>query len=220
MHILIIEDNNILRRNIEKYFSLQWFTTDTHDIYTGASYKIMTWSYDLILLDLGLWKWENDGIEICKDVRNKWNTIPILMLTAHTLTSQKIEWLEAWADDYLTKPFDYGELIARVTALTRRWKTHKGNILQYQNIQIHKESMQVKQDDLIIKLSKLEYNLLLFILENTGVVLKKELLLEKVWGDRDMFDHSRKLDIYIGYLRKKLGSDFIETVHGVGYIIK
>jgi DNA-binding response OmpR family regulator len=80
--------------------------------------------------------------------------------------------------------------------------------------------MQVKQDDLIIKLSKLEYNLLLFILENTGVVLKKELLLEKVWGDRDMFDHSRKLDIYIGYLRKKLGSDFIETVHGVGYIIK
>ena len=75
--------------------------------------------------------------------------------------------------------------------------------------------MQVTQDDVLIKLSKLEYDLLLFMSENTGIVLKKELLLEKVWGDRDMFANSRKLDIYIGYLRKKLGSEYIETVHGV-----
>lgn len=220
MNALIIEDNNILRANIEKYFSLQWFNVDTHEAYTGASYKIMTWWYDIVLLDLGLWEWEHDGLDICREVRNKGNTTPILMLTARTLTAQKIEWLKAWADDYLTKPFDYQELIARVDALTRRSKKHKGNILEYKNIHIHKESMEVKKDDVPIKLSKLEYDLLLFLLENTWIALKKEFLLEKVWGDRDMFENSRKLDIYVWYLRKKLWSGIIDTIHWVWYMIK
>lgn len=220
MKVLIIEDNDILRANVGKYFSLQWFSVDTHEAYTGASYKIMTWEYDIIILDLWLWEGEHDGLDICSEVRNKGNTTPILMLTARTLTSQKIQWLKTWADDYLTKPFDYEELVARVEALTRRSKKHKWNILEYKNIQIYKESMEVKKDCVAVKLSKLEYDLLLFLLENTWIALKKELLLEKVWWDRDMFENSRKLDIYIWYLRKKLWSSFIETIHGVGYMIK
>lgn len=219
MNILIIEDNDILRANIEKYFSLQGFSVDTHDAYTGSSYKIITGNYDVIVLDLWLWEWEHDGLDICEEVRNKGNTTPILMLTARSLTKQKIEWLNAWADDYVTKPFDYEELVARVEALHRREKKHKGNILTYKDITIYKESMEVHQSDTPIKLSKLEYDLLLYLLENKGTALKKEQILEKVWGDRDMFENSRKLDIYIWYLRKKLWSDIVETIHWVGYKI-
>ncbi len=220
MNILIIEDNNILRANIEKYFQLQGYRVDTHDAYTGSSYKIITGSYDVIILDLGLWEWEHDGLDICEEVRNKWNTTPIIMLTARSLTKQKIEGLNVGADDYLTKPFDYQELLARVQALHRREKKHKWNILEYEDIVVMKDAMQVSKDDVNIKLSKLEYDLLLFLLENTWVALKKETLLEKVWGDRDMFENSRKLDIYIWYLRKKLWSELIETIHGVWYMIK
>jgi len=220
MNVLIIEDNQILRTNIEKYLHLQWYSVETHDAYTGSSYKIITWSYDVIILDLGLWEGVHDGLDICSEVRNKWNITPILMLTARSLTEQKIEWFHAWADDYLTKPFDYGELVARIEALTRRNKTHKGNILEHGNIVIQKDAMNVELNNNPIKLSKLEYDLLLFLLENRGIALKKEVLLEKVWGDRDMFENSRKLDIYIWYLRKKLWSDIIETIHWVWYMIK
>lgn len=220
MKILVIEDNNILRANIEKYLQLQGSVVDTHDCYTGASYKIMTWSYDAIVLDLGLGEWEHDGLDICRDVQNRGNIVPILMLTARSLTKQKIEWLKAGADDYLTKPFDYEELAARIEALHRREKKHKWSILEHADIKIYKDSMEVYYNEISVKLSKLEYDLLVFLIENTGIVLKKELLLQKVWGDRDMFGNSRKLDIYIWYLRKKINPDFIETIHGVWYMIK
>lgn len=220
MKLLIIEDNQILRTNIATYFELQDWSVDTHDSYTGASYKIITGNYDVIILDLGLWEWEHDGIEICSELRNKANRTPILMLTARNLTQQKIDWLSVGADDYLTKPFDYGELLARVQSLNRREKQYKWNILEYKNIAIYKESLEVKKDGNIIKLSKREYDLLIYLLENTGRVLKKDQILETVWWDIDMLKNSRKLDLYISYLRKKVSGDLIETIHGVWYMIQ
>jgi len=220
MKLLIIEDNTILRENIAKYFQIQWYTVDTHNCYTGASYKITTWEYDVIVLDLWLWEWEHDGLDICTEIRNKWNTTPIIMLTARTQTNQKIEWLNTWADDYLTKPFDYWELLARVQALSRRDKKHKWNIIQYGDIEVDKQSHEVRKNNINIQLSKLEYDLLIFLLENVWVALKKEYIIEKVWWDIDMFQHTRKLDIYISYLRKKIDPDFIETIHWVWYILR
>jgi len=220
MKILIVEDNDILRSNIKKYFEVQGFEVDEHSSYTWSVHKIMMGSYDAIILDLWLWIWDHDGIDICTEVRNKWNNTPILMLTARTLVDQKIQWLESWADDYLTKPFDYKELLVRVQTITRRDNKYKWNIIQHNDINIDTQKREVLKSDTLIQLSKLEYNLLVCLLQNKGVVMKKERLIEKVWWDLDLFENTRKLDIYIWYLRKKLWKELVETVHGVWYIIQ
>lgn len=219
MKVLIIEDNDILRGNIKKYLEIKWLDAQDHSQYEGASYKIMTENYDVIILDLGLGSDAGDGIDICREVREKWNNTPILMLTARTLTSQKIEGLESGADDYMVKPFDYEELLARVKTMARRNNTLKGNKLVLWDIEIFEDQMLVKRDDIQIDVSKLEFALLLFLAQNKGRALTKETITEKVWGEIDLFKESRTLDIYVGYLRKKLGKDVIETVRGVGYMI-
>lgn len=219
MKILVIEDNTILRDNIKKYLEFQKYSVEEHSSYTGAVHKIMVGGYDVIILDLWLGEWEWDGLDICSEARNKGNTTPILMLTARTLVAQKVEWLKSGADDYMTKPFDYTELVARLQALTRREKSHKGEIISYRDIVVDKQKREVTHSGTVVQLSKLEFRLLVFLLENTGRALKKEEIIEQVWWDIDLFENTRKLDIYIGYLRKKVDSEMIETLHGVWYII-
>lgn len=220
MKVLIIEDNDILRDNIKKYLEFHKHSVEEHSSYTWSVNKIMLGWYDVIILDLGLGEGEGDGLEICSEARNRGNTTPILMLTARTLVEQKVEWLNSGADDYMTKPFDYTELVARIQALVRREKAHKWETLTYKDILVDKQKREITKSGVSIHLSKLEFKLLLFLLENRGRALKKEEIIEQVWGDIDLFEHSRKLDIYIGYLRKKVDSQFIETLHGVGYIIR
>lgn len=219
MKVLIVEDNDILRWNIKKYLELKWNIVDDHSEYDGAVYKIMTGSYDIIILDLGLWSDKWDGVDICKEIRAKWNSVPVLMLTARTLTPQKILWLDSGADDYMTKPFDYEELLARLKAMVRRDHSLKGEKLTVDDITIYVGEMRVEQDGVDVSLSKLEFNLLLHFVQNQGRVLSKEEITEKVWWEIDMFKESRTLDIYVGYLRKKLWKDVIETVRGVGYMM-
>jgi len=220
MKILIIEDNDILRKNIKKYLEIQWVEVDDHSKYEESVYKIMTGNYDMVILDLGLWSWGGDGITICKTVREKWNSIPILMLTARTLTPQKIEWLNSGADDYMTKPFDYGELYARIKTIVRRDHAIKWEEFILGDIVINITERSVEKKGIEISLSKLEFNLLVFLTQNKGRVLTKEEITEKVWWEIDMFKESRALDIYVGYLRKKLWSDIIETVRWTWYMIK
>lgn len=219
MRVLIIEDNDILRGNIKKYLEIKGHVADDHDSFEGATYKVMTWSYDIIILDLGLGSSEWDGLDICREIREKGNTVPILMLTARTLTPQKIEGLDSGADDYMTKPFDYEELVARLKAMVRRDHSLKWNELVIKDLRIKVWEMRVEQDGKEVSLSKLEFNLLLYLVQNSGRVLTKEEITEKVWGEIDMFKESRTLDIYIWYLRKKLWKDVVETVRGVGYMI-
>lgn len=219
MRVLIIEDNDILRGNIKKYLEIKWHTADAHDSFEWATYKIMTGSYDIIILDLWLGSDEWDGLDICREVREKGNTVPVLMLTARTLTPQKIEWLDSGADDYMTKPFDYEELIARLKAMVRRDHSLKWDELVINDLRIKVSEMRVEQNDEEVSLSKLEFNLLLYLVQNSGRVLTKEEITEKVWWEIDMFKESRTLDIYIWYLRKKLWKDVVETVRGVWYMI-
>jgi len=220
MKVLIIEDNDILRWNVKKYLEIKGHSVVDHESYEGAVYQIMTGSYDIVILDLGLWSEEWDGIDICREVREKWNTVPILMLTARTLTPQKIAWLESGADDYMTKPFDYEELVARLKAMVRRDHSLKWNELIIWDIKIFVDEMRVEQNWIEIPLSKLEFNLLLYFVRNQDKVLSKEQITERVWWEIDMFKESRTLDIYVWYLRKKLWKDIVQTVRGVWYMMK
>lgn len=144
--------------------------------------------------------------------RNQWSL-------AGTLTEQKIQWLDAGADDYIVKPFDYEELLARVKSMSRRNNTLKWNKLAFNDIEIYEDQMLVKQNGKEISLSKLEFGLLLYLAQNKWRALSKEQITEKVWGEIDLFKESRSLDIYVWYLRKKLWKDIIDTVRGVGYMI-
>lgn len=219
MKVLIVEDNDVLRGNVKKYLEIKWNIVEDHSTYEWAVYKIMTNTYDIIILDLGLGSDEGDGVDICKEIREKGNSVPVLMLTARTLTPQKIIGLNSGADDYMTKPFDYEELIARLHAMVRRDHSLKWDKLTVDDITIHVDEMRVEQDGSDVPLSKLEFNLLLHFVQNQGRVLSKEEITEKVWWEIDMFKESRTLDIYVGYLRKKLWKDVIETVRGVGYMM-
>ncbi len=219
MKILVIEDNESLNRNLVRYLSLQ-------DIHAEASfdgkdglYKASTKYYDAIILDIQLP--EIDGIELCTNLREKWNATPIIMLTSRSSKTDIVQWLNCGADDYLVKPFDYDELIARLQSLTRRNLKNKSN----SKIKVNKYSIDLQKHEVsdwenILALSKLEFDLLIYLAKNKGRVLSRKELYEKVWGEFDGdFMFSKTVDVYIGYLRKKLDRELIETKKWVWYMI-
>lgn len=211
MRVLVIEDNEILSRNIVRYLSLK-------DIHTEAA---MTWDewfqkavlkyYDIVLLDINLpWK---DGFEICKQIREREKDIAIIMLTSMWTNDDIVKWLEMWADDYLVKPFDYDILIARMNAVVRRKMVNKSNtIIKINDIILDLQKIEVKKNWEIISLSKLEYDLFKYLAQNKWVALKRQEIYENVWWEYDWdFMFSKTIDVYIWYLRKKLWKDLIET---------
>lgn len=219
MKVLVVEDNDILRENIKTYLEIKWFKVETNNTYEWTILKVVEFNPDVIILDLWLWSSNWDWIDICKNLRSKWNSVPILILTARTLTKQKILWLDSWADDYLTKPFDYLELIARIEALNRRNQKLKWNIINISDIKIDINKNTLEKEWELIHLSKLEFSLITYLSKNKWRVIKKEELLEKVWWEYDDFEQSRTVDIYIWYLRKKLWADLIKTIRWVWYML-
>ena len=218
MKILIIEDNKILNDNIAKYLEIN--NIDSIQLFNGENilYELTKNNFDAIILDI--WLPNKNWFEICNEIREKWIIIPILMLTARNETKNKIYWLNIWADDYLTKPFDYKELIARLKSIIRRNYQIKSNIIKIQDIKINIDTNEIQKWWKQIKLSKLEFNLLKYLINNKWKIISKEELLEKVWWEFDAFSMSRTVDVYIWYLRKKLEKDLISTKRGLGYIIK
>ncbi len=218
MKILIIEDNKILNDNIAKYLEIN--NIDSIQLFNGENilYELTKNNFDAIILDI--WLPNKNWFEVCDEIRWKWITTPILILTARNKTKDKIHWLNIWADDYLTKPFDYEELIARLKSIIRRDYQIKSNIIKIQDIKINIDTNEIQKWWKQIKLSKLEFNLLKYLINNKWKIIRKEKLLEKVWWEFDAFSMSRTVDVYIWYLRKKLGKDLIITKRGLGYIIK
>lgn len=165
-----------------------------------------------------------DGLTVCREVRHRGNRVPILLVTARVEVNNRVEGLDAGADDYLTKPFAVKELSARVRALLRRSAAATPDTkLVIGSLAIDRESRTVIRSDRTIELTKTEFNLLELLAEQSGIVLSRDYLYEHIWGF-NFETNSKSLDVYIGYLRRKINAvgepDPIRTVRGVGYSLE
>ena len=222
MRILVVEDEHRIANSIKKGLEQERYAVDV--AYTGTDgYDLAsTEDYDLILLDIMLP--EMNGIEICKELRKNKIHIPILMLTAKGQTEDKVVGLDAGADDYMTKPFSFDELLARVRALTRRKGTIVNTNLSVEDLVLDKKLFSVKRDGQEIKLSSKEFSLLEYLLANKKTIVTKDQIITHVWDyDADILPNT--IEVYIKNLRNKIDKPFnnkkplINTVRGFGYKI-
>lgn len=219
MKILLIEDSIQLSANIVRYLSLKNIPCESALDWENWLNKAINNYYDVIILDVNL---PNLGwLDVLKILREKQKEIPIIILTSNSSKQDIVDWLNLWADDYMTKPFDFEELLARLNTLNRRNLKNKSNTINFwDNYFMDFEKIELKKWDEIINLSNLEFNLLKYLVQNINKTISRKELFEKVWWEFDwdiMF--SKTLDVYIGYLRKKLDSDVIKTVKWIWYKI-
>lgn len=210
--ILIVEDEESISNLIK--ISLTQAGYNCYTAYDGeiALEKIRKNKYDLILLDVMLPK--IDGFEIMNYIKEL--RIPVIFITAVSNIDNKVKGLKLGADDYITKPFDIQELLARVEVVLRR-NNKTSNKIVYKNIEIDVTSHIVKKDKKIVDLTKKEFDLLLLLLRNKNVALYREVIYERIWGD-EFFGDTRTVDLHIQRIRKKLNLDSeIKTVYKIGY---
>lgn len=222
MRILIIEDEHKIANSIKKGLEQEKFAVDV--AYEGDNgYDLAsTEDYDLIILDRLLPNM--DGLEICKQLRQQHIHTPILMLTAKGQIADRVEGLNAGADDYLVKPFAFIELLARVRALNRRPKKSEGSTLTLDNLSLDTLAFEVKRDNKPIQLSSKEFALLEYLLRHKNQVVTKDQIISHVWNyDSNVLPNT--VEVYIGYLRNKIDKPFnnnpslIHTIRGFGYKI-
>lgn len=219
MKVLVVEDEIELAKLIKKGLEESGFTIDIcHDGEEGL-YMATEYEFDAIVLDVNLPK--ISGFEILERIRKKNITLPILMLTAMGDVSYKIRGLNSGADDYISKPFDFDELIARLHAVIRRSKGKASPILNIDDLEINLNSKSVKRNNTEIKLSSREFNLLEYLALNTGRVISRIEISEHLY---DFDTDSNVIDVYINYLRNKIDKgfkrDLIRTIRGAGYILE
>ena len=223
MRVLIVEDEPAVRDAVDRALRGASHKADlAKDGPTGLQMATTT-PYDAIVLDLGLPGL--DGIEVCRRLRAAGNHVPVLMLTARAAVKDRVEGLDAGADDYLVKPFALDELLARIRALGRRNEdgAHGRGSLRFLDITLDRDAMECRRGDRLIPLTRTEYSLLELFIANPRKVLPRDVIFDRVWG-YDFGPDSNSLDVYVGYLRRKLeqdgGSRVIQTVRGVGYVMK
>ncbi len=220
MRILLVEDNEKLASYTRQMLEEEGYAVDTrHDGISGERLALGG-TYDLVLLDIMLP--EKDGISVCKSLREKDILTPIIMITAKGEVDDRVLGLDSGADDYLIKPFDVKELLARVRALLRRPTQTFADILTVQDISIDSAKHEVTKSGKPLSLTLKEYAILEYLLLNAGSVVTREQLLEHCW-DFAYSAFSNITDVYIKQLRKKLGDTneaYIETIRGVGYKFK
>jgi DNA-binding response OmpR family regulator len=217
--ILLVEDDATLRRTLASSLSAHGYSVDTladaSDL-AGATHR---GSPDLVILDVMLPR--IDGFTACRALRLSGAAVPVLMLSARTGEVDKIVGLESGADDYVTKPFSTGELLARVRALLRRAPAERASVLTAGDLRVDLVGRRVHLDGTELHLTHKEFNLLAELMRNPGVVMSRDLLLEKIWGF-DYIGDTRTVDVHVRWLRQKIESDpsaptRIATVRGVGY---
>jgi DNA-binding response OmpR family regulator len=223
MKLLVVEDDSTILTALKKGLEQESYIVDTaSDGVTGYDLA-STESYDLLILDRMLPLISGD--EIVTKLRTSKTAVPILMLTAKGEIEDRVEGLDMGSDDYLTKPFAFDELLARIRALTRRPPTQQQNILSLRDITVNTHTYEVKRHNTLIKLSKKEYALLTYLLRNTGRTLSKEQIIGNVWSFNDDI-LPNTVEVYIRYLRNKIDLPFsdkqplIHTVRGFGYKIE
>ena len=220
MKILIVEDEHLIATSLKKGLEQERYTVDiAFDGLEGYDLA-STGDYDIILLDLmlpGL-----DGLSICKKLREAKNNTPILMLTAKSQLEDKIKGLNSGADDYLTKPFAFEELLARIRALSRRPQQATSKVLTVGDLSLDTTNYQIKRGDKEIRLSSKEYSLLECLMRHAGQILNKDQLIQYVWSyESDILPNT--IEVYIRNLRQKIDKPFkkkiIQTIRGFGYKI-
>ncbi len=219
------------KKNLARFVDLElqhegYETAICHDGRKGLE-TALNQEWDVILLDLMLP--ELNGLEVCRRIRPIKDT-PIIIMTARDSVIDRVSGLDQGADDYIVKPFAIEELLARLRALFRRIDHNKEeknqsqqSSVKYRNLVIEKKGRIVKRDDQVIDLTKREYELLLYLMENLNTVMSREVLLDKVWGYKTEVE-TNVVDVYIRYLRNKIdvpGKDsYIQTVRGTGYVMR
>lgn len=218
MKVLLVEDNVQIWTNIVRFLALNDITCDFSIEWKDWLYKSLNNFYDVIILDINLpyVSW----IEILQKIREKWTWTQVLFLTSNSTKKDIIDWLNLWADDYITKPFDFDELLARINTLHRRNLNNKSNVIKYWDYTLDTNSMNFTKSWEEIKLSTQEFNLIKYFFQNKDKVISRKELYEKVWWEFDgdiMF--SKTVDVYIWYLRKKIDKDIILTKKGSWYLL-
>jgi len=220
MRILLVEDEEKVARFIVRGLAAESFAVDAaSDGPTGLELAT-TYNYDLIVLDLmlpGL-----SGTDLLRKIRSHDHRVPILMLTAKDAVADKVEHLEAGADDYLTKPFAFAEFMARVKALLRRGSVERPSVLRVADLEVDRLSQQARRAGRRIELTAKEYSLLEYLTANTGRVLSRTMIIDHVW-DQSFDGATNIVDVYVRHLRNKVDDGheqkLIRTVRGVGYVI-
>jgi|SRR5947209_4118094 len=221
MRMLVIEDEAKVAKFIERGLVAERYSVDVAEDGKSGLDLATTYHYDLVILDLMLPVM--DGTEVLRRLRGKNPTVPVLVLTARDALSEKISHLEAGADDYITKPFAFAELVARVKALLRRGPVSRSNTVRVADLELDRLTQQVRRGSKRIELTSKEYSLLEYLTLNAGRVLSRNMILEHVW-DQSFDGFSNIVDVYVGHLRSKLDDGFehklLKTVRGVGYVIR
>lgn len=218
MRILIVEDNPKMAAAVQKGLTANGFAADVSHTGFEAEEMANLEPYDLILLDLMLP--DRDGIDVCRNLRRRKITTPIIMLTALSATEEKIDGLDAGADDYLTKPFEFDELLARIRAMLRRGEATESRVLRHDDLELDLYTRHATRAGEKVELSNKEFALLEYLMRNPHRVLSRTQIGEKVW-DMNFEPSSNVIDVYVSSLRKKIDRDFdrelIHTVKGAGY---
>lgn len=220
MRVLIVEDEKQISVFLKESLQAEHFAVDIAEDGEKGAYLAATNDYDLIILDNVLPK--KGGIEICREIRARGETMPILILSVKTDITRKIDLLDAGADDYLTKPFALGELLARIRALLRRPQAIENEMLSVGDITLDTKKCIVKRKKREIYLTRKEFMLLRYLMKNEDTVLSRGMILEHVW-DMSVDIFSNTIESHILSLRKKIGDmgkeRLIQTVPGRGYKI-
>ncbi len=214
MRVLLVEDDALLGDGVRAGLKLAGYTVDWVRDGEAARLALLDHAYQACVLDLGLPK--RGGLSVLKDLRERGNLLPVLILTARDGSADKIAGLDAGADDYLTKPFDLPELQARLRALLRRAGGTATPTLEHAGVVLDPASKRVTRDGEVVSLSAREYTLLLDLLRHRNHIRTRAQLEESLysWGEET---GSNTVEVYVHHLRRKLGADFIRTVRGLGY---
>lgn len=222
-YVAIVDDDGAIRSALGRALRMENYDVELFEDGTSALKSIQLRAPDAIVLDLQLP--DIDGLEICRRIRRSGDTTPILMLTARNAVNDRVEGLDVGADDYLVKPFDLAELLARLRALLRRHgaSESEGTVLRFEDLTLNPQTREVHRGTRLITLTKIEFELMELFLQHPRQVLTREQILDLVWGYN--FDSgTNSLAVYIGYLRRKLEEDnnprLIQTVRGVGYALR
>ena len=218
--MLLVEDDEVIAEQIAGALQRERYVVDVALDGEGGSDMAAMNTYGLVVLDIMLPK--KDGWAICSEIRRRRDAVPVLMLTARDSVDDRIKGLEGGADDYLPKPFDIRELLARIRALLRRDKVHRTGVIRVADLEIDANAHKASRAGQDLKLTPREFALLEALARNEGRTLTRQVILESVWNNEESLENS--VNFHVTSLRRKVDAPFetklIHTVHGIGYVLR